>query len=145
MSELELYGLMAIAKEHQAGVDRASKAVEGAAGVLQSASRGFDQARVDLQRTASTAIREAVAAECQALAAPLQLAAQKAQNAAERTQAAARTVKWLWLAMTFIAGIGFGWAGQWYFVSKDLKSLINYADATYNQTKPRTSEKAKNN
>lgn len=141
MSELELYGLMAIAKEHQAGVERASKSVEGAAGVLQSASRGFDQAKADLQRTASAAIREAVAAECQALAAPLKVAAGQAEAAAASTLAAARTVNWLWLAMTFIAGIGVGWAGQWYFVSKDLKSLINYADATYQQTKP--PEKAK--
>lgn len=141
MSELELYGLMAIAKEHQAGVERASKSVEGAAGVLQSASRGFDQAKADLQRTASAAIREAVAAECQALAAPLKVAAGQAEAAAASTLAAARTVSWLWLAMTFIAGIGLGWGGHWYLVTDDLKALRDYAAATYEQTKP--PEKAK--
>jgi hypothetical protein len=165
MSEVDLYGLMTIAAEHQAAVKRAVEALERVNPALVTAAKTFDQARMqqgaefekaaqvfaqvqadlraEIQRATGVAIREAVAAECVALASPLKLAAEKAEKAAASTQAAAKAVKWLWLIAALLLGVVMGGGGHWYFVSKDLQTLRDYAAATYEQTKPPESVKPK--
>lgn len=146
-NEGDYYALMVIAKEHQAAVAEAVQALQKTSPVLQLAAQHFDQARAELraeiQKAAMAAMRDAVTAECLALAAPLKLAADKAEKAADRTQAAAKAVNWLWLASALLLGVGLGWTGQWYFVSKDLQTLRDYAAATYEQTQPPEKPKGK--
>ena len=163
--EVDLYAMMVIATEHQAAVKRAAKELEqvrsvlrDAAGIFvkarneqeaefEKAAQAFAQVQADLraeiQRATGVAIREAVAAECVALASPLKLAAEKADNAAARTQAAAKAVKWLWVTAALFLGVALGGGGHWYLVSKELKTLREYAEATYQQTKPPEQKKPK--
>lgn len=136
MSEMELYGLMAIAKEHQAAVERAQKGLDGAAVALVAAGKGFDQVRAEIRQAATEAVRAAVAGEATALATPLRQAAQEAANAAAATSAAANSVSWAWVLAAFALGVSAGVAGTWWSVGKRLQSIEAAAYATYEQTKP---------
>lgn len=135
MSEMELYGLMAIAKEHQAAVERASKGLDGAATALVAAGKGFDQARAEIRQAATEAVRAAVAGEAATLATPLRQAAQEAEKAAAATSAAASSVNWAWALAAFALGVALGITGTWWHVGKRLQNIEAAAYATYEQTK----------
>ena len=115
MSDIEVYGLMAAAKDYQSAADKAIKGMAAAslkveeagtaAGAkLDQAARIFDQARMGLAKTAQEAIKGAVAAEAAEMAVPLQKAAESAREAAQQAKSELAKVSWLAYAAAFSFG-----------------------------------------
>ena len=134
MSDTELYGLMVLAKEHQANAEKAGKA-------LAAAAHAYSQAQAELKATAQQEIRAAVAAEATAMAVPLRQAAQEATEVARATKAALARVDWAWLAAMFACGLIIGSIPHWWIYRAEqadqeerLRRIENTIFAIYSQT-----------
>ncbi len=115
MSDIEVYGLMAAAKNYQSAADKAIKGMAAAsvkleeagtaAGAkLDQAAKIFDLSRHALAKTAQEAIKGAVAAEAAEMAVPLQKAAESAREAAQQAKSELAKVSWLAYATAFAFG-----------------------------------------
>lgn len=135
MSEMELYGLMAIAKEHQAAVERAAKGLDTARAGLAAITERIDQVRVEIRQVAGDAIRNAVAADAEKLAAPLRQATQEASKAATAMYTAATAVSWAWVVVALALGLLGGAGVVWWLVREDLQAIRAATYATWEQTR----------
>jgi hypothetical protein len=140
MSEMELYGLMAVAKEQQAATQRAAEA-------LEHARKAFQADREAISEKASQAAQEAARAHLAQMVEGLQLATADARQAlAEATtevQAVARGVSMAWLFAMFGLGFCAGGLAVWLMVSGQLNRIEAMGHATWEQTqaKPTQGEK----
>lgn len=153
MSEAQLYGLMAIAKEHQAAAERSAAAAQTSAEALDRARKALDQALAGLPAAAATAALEASRAgladqgkEMQRVAAEARQTLAKASDVAARELVAAGQSASMWgLVAAFALGLGLGCAGAWMLFSKQLERIEGYAYATWAQTpEGKKAEKAGN-
>ena len=137
MSENELYGLMAIAREHQATAEKAGQKVEAAAQVLLQAAAAYDRARGELTATAGEAIRAAVAGHAASMVQPLRDGAALAREAAAEIRLAGRGILWAWLGCALAVGGVLGGGAMWWGQvqqSERIARIEGYAQHIYAQT-----------
>jgi hypothetical protein len=112
MSEIELYGLMAVAKEHQKAVEKAAEGVRDAGERLTLAAQALNVERSAVAATTTKAAQEAAKAHLAGMVGEMQGAAkdarQKLAEAAQEAQGAVRVVSWAWLLAVFGLGLGVG-------------------------------------
>lgn len=107
MSEIELYGLMAIAQEHQKTAERAAKTSEAATAALAQAVAMHKQAAGELSKTAQDAITAAIRGQSAELLRPMEQAANRLEEARSNTAA------WIYPTV-FFAGVLVGIAVHWW-------------------------------
>lgn len=138
----QLYGLMAIAKEHQAAAERAAATAQASAAALSQACQAFDQARAAMPSVAATAALEAARAalvdqgkETQRIGAEVrQTLANSAGKAANAIDSALRGINWLWVVLALVLGLALGGTGAWLLLSKRIDRIENTLYAIWAQT-----------
>lgn len=130
MSEMELYGLMAVAKEQQAATQRAAEA-------LDHARRAFQADREAISEKASQAAQEAARAHLAQMVVELQRVTDEARQAlSEATaevQVVARGVSLAWMLSMFGLGAFAGGLAVWLMVGGQLsriEAMVQTQEAT---------------
>jgi hypothetical protein len=128
MSEIELYGLMAIAKEQQKTAEQAGKQAEAANAALAQAAAIHRQSVAELTKTAQEAIATAIRVQSAELAAPMQQAAQRVTEAAGlASRALSGVALWVYTAL-FLSGVLFGAAAWEWYQSRKASQVVNVQD-----------------
>lgn len=126
MSETELYGLMAVAQEHQKAAERHQKAA-------QAATQQLQQVTANAPETLREAAREALTGA----SSDLQDSVRQSQNAIQRTameaRAAMRAVSWSLVTGAFAAGLLVGSVGWGWFVWHKLDVMQQFNAAIYQE------------
>lgn len=129
MSETELYGLMAVAKEHQEAAERHQKAAQAAIrelrGVTQEAPRTFHTAATEALTGASSDLSKSVKASKQAI-----------EGAAIEARNALRFVNWAYLGLAFLLGLLLATVVWGWFLWDRLDLLQDYLAAIWGEVKP---------
>ena len=132
MSEIELYGLIGIAQEHQKTAEKAGKQAEAATAALTQAVAMHRQSVGELTKAAQEAIAAAVRSQSAELAAPLRQAAQSVTDAGKQAASAMSGVAWWVYGAVFAVGVLCGVVGwDWYQSRKPsgfvpIESVIDY-------------------
>lgn len=132
MSEIELYGLIGIAQEHQKTAEKAGKQAEAATAALAQAVAMHRQSVGELTKAAQEAIAAAVSSQSAELAAPLRQAAQSVTDAGKQAASAMSGVAWWVYGAVFAVGVLCGVVGwDWYQSRKPsgfvpIESVIDY-------------------
>lgn len=125
--EMELYGLMAVAKEQQAATQRAAEA-------LDHARRAFQADREAISEKASQAAQEAARAHLDQMVGELQRvtaeARQALSEATAEVQVVARGVSVAWMLGMFGAGMCAGGLAVWLMVGGQLNRIEAMTHAT---------------
>lgn len=128
MSETELYGLMAVAKEHQEAAERHQKAAQAAIrdlrGVTQEAPRTFHTAATEALTGASTDLKQSVSASRQAI-----------HEVTVTAQKNLRSVGLALLIAAFMSGAALASVAWGYFAWDKLDVLHEYSHAIYSEVK----------
>ena len=126
MSEIELYGLMAIAQEHQKTAQEQQKTVEKAGKQLETAAAVLSQTvaqhrgnvevlQQSLQQAAKSAIAEAVKNQAFVMSGPLEESAKKTAEAAQTAAGKLALLNSWVIFAVFAAGVLAGVGGAvWY-------------------------------
>ena len=128
MSEIELYGLMAIAQEHQNIAEKAGKQAEAASVALVQAVAMHRQSVGELSKAAQEAIAEAVRGQSTQLAAPMRDAAQKVTEAALAASRSLSGVVWWVYAAVFLAGLVAGAVGWGWYQARQASQVVAVDD-----------------
>lgn len=132
MSEIELYGLIGIAQEHQKTAEKAGKQAEAATAALAQAVAMHRQSVGELTKAAQEAIAAAVSTQSAELAAPLRQAAQSVTDAGKQAASAMSGVAWWVYGAVFAVGVLCGVVGwDWYQSRKPsgfvpIEAVIDY-------------------
>lgn len=132
MSEMEMYGLMALAKENQKTAEKAGKQAEAATAALVQAVAQHRHSVGELTKSAQEAIADAVRSQSAELAAPLRQAAQSVTDAGKQAASAMSGVAWWVYGAVFAVGVLCGVVGwDWYQSRKPsgfvpIESVIDY-------------------
>lgn len=124
MSEIELYGLMAIAQEHQKTAEKAGKQAEAATAALTQAVAMHRQSVGELSKTAQEAIADAVRGQSAQLAAPMRDAALKVTEAALAASRSLSGVVWWVYAAVFLAGLVAGAVGWGWYQARQASQVV---------------------
>jgi ElaB/YqjD/DUF883 family membrane-anchored ribosome-binding protein len=137
----DIGGLLAMAEENQKAVKQAVEVAERAGQRLERAAQRWEETGSAVVRACGAAIGEAVTRESQTLAArieaPFVAPVQRIQGAAVALQHAVRTIAWTWIAIAFLLGMLAGMGLLWWGMQPRLNRLLEYANATYEQTAPK--------
>lgn len=129
MSETELYGLMAVAQEHQKAAERHQKAAQATLRELREltnqAPETLRAAATDALTGASTDLRGSVKASKQAI-----------EGAAIEARNALRFVNWAYLFLAFLLGLLLATAVWGWFLWDRLDLLQDYLAAIWSEVKP---------
>lgn len=124
MSETELFGLMAIAQEHQKTAEKAGKQAEAATAALAQAVAMHRQAVGELSKSAQEAIAGAVRSQSNEIAAPIREAAKSVTEAAQKASGAMSGVAWWVYGAVFAFGVLCGVVGWDYYQSRKASQVV---------------------
>lgn len=131
MSELELYGLLAVAKEQQKAVEKAAADQRTAAELLARTVEQLAIERATIPGAVTKAAQDAARAALGAMVGEMQGAAKEsrlklteaAQEAAAEVGGAMRGVSLAWVLCAFGLGLGVGGAGVWVLFAKQFDRI----------------------